>query len=32
VFAATKDELSQERIQEIAGWLPDRIRELWEQA
>jgi uncharacterized protein (DUF2267 family) len=32
VFSATKDELSQERIQEIAGWLPDRIRELWEQA
>jgi uncharacterized protein (DUF2267 family) len=32
VFAATKDELSQERIQEIAGWLPDRIREFWEQA
>lgn len=32
VFAATKDELSQERIQEIAGWLPDRIRQLWEQA
>ena len=32
VFSATKDELSQERIQEIAGWLPDGIRELWEQA
>jgi uncharacterized protein (DUF2267 family) len=32
VFSATKNELSQERIQEIAGWLPDRIRELWEQA
>ncbi len=32
VFAATKDELSSERVQEIAGWLPDRIRELWEQA
>ncbi|MFN6501431.1 MAG: DUF2267 domain-containing protein [Nostoc sp. DedQUE01] len=32
VFSATKDELSQERIQEIAGWLPDRVRELWEQA
>ncbi|MEH2371513.1 DUF2267 domain-containing protein [Nostoc sp.] len=31
VFSATKDELSQERIQEIAGCLPDRIRELWEQ-
>ena len=32
VFSATKDELSEERIQEIAGWLPDHIRELWEQA
>ncbi|MBG1269959.1 DUF2267 domain-containing protein [Nostoc sp. WHI] len=32
VFSATKDELSPERIQEIAGCLPDRIRELWEQA
>lgn len=32
VFSATKDELSPERIQEIAGWLPDRVRELWEQA
>ena len=31
VFSATKDQLSQERIQEIAGLLPDRIRELWEQ-
>lgn len=32
VFSATKDELSQERIQEIASWLPDHVRELWEQA
>jgi len=32
VFSATKDELSPERIQEIAGWLPDQIREFWEQA
>jgi uncharacterized protein (DUF2267 family) len=31
VFSATKDELSQERIQEIASWLPDKVRELWEQ-
>ncbi len=32
VFSATKDELSEERIQEIANWLPDQVRELWEQA
>ncbi|OKH45980.1 hypothetical protein NIES2101_25780 [Calothrix sp. HK-06] len=32
VFSATKDELSSERIQEIAGWLPDDVRKLWEQA
>lgn len=32
VFAATKDELSEERIQEIANFLPDKIREMWEQA
>lgn len=32
VFSATKDELSEERIQEIASWLPDKVRELWEQA
>lgn len=32
VFSATKDELSQERIQEIANFLPDQIRTLWEQA
>ena len=32
VFSATKDELSQERIQEIANCLPGRVRELWEQA
>ncbi|MBO3462145.1 MAG: DUF2267 domain-containing protein [Aetokthonos hydrillicola CCALA 1050] len=32
VFSATKDELSQERIEEIASWLPDHVRELWEQA
>jgi uncharacterized protein (DUF2267 family) len=32
VFAATKEELSEERIQEIAGFLPDVIRQLWEQA
>jgi uncharacterized protein (DUF2267 family) len=32
VFSATKDELSEERIQEIASWLPDYVRQLWEQA
>jgi uncharacterized protein (DUF2267 family) len=32
VFSATKDELSEERIQEVASWLPDVVRELWEQA
>jgi uncharacterized protein (DUF2267 family) len=33
VFLATKDELSEERIQEIAGWLPEGgVRELWQQA
>ncbi|MBE9163646.1 MULTISPECIES: DUF2267 domain-containing protein [Microcoleaceae] len=32
VFSATKDELSEERIQEIAGFLPDRIREIWQSA
>ena len=32
VFAATKDELSEERIQEIANFLPGKIKELWTQA
>lgn len=33
VFSATKDELSEERIQEIAGWLPEgRVRQLWQEA
>lgn len=32
VFSAMKDELPQERIMEIAGFLPDRIRKLWESA
>ncbi|MGH1393411.1 MAG: DUF2267 domain-containing protein [Trichormus sp.] len=32
VFAATKDELSSERIQEIASWLPGKVRQLWEEA
>jgi uncharacterized protein (DUF2267 family) len=32
VFSATKDELSEERIQEVANFLPDEIRQLWETA
>lgn len=33
VFSATKRELSEERIQAIATWLPgDGVRELWDQA
>uniref|UniRef100_B8HSV2 DUF2267 domain-containing protein n=1 Tax=Cyanothece sp. (strain PCC 7425 / ATCC 29141) TaxID=395961 RepID=B8HSV2_CYAP4 len=32
VFSATKDELSQERIQEIAEFLPEQIRQLWQAA
>lgn len=33
VFSATKDELSEQRIQEIASWLPENgVRELWEEA
>lgn len=33
VFSATKDELSKERIEEIAGWLPEgEVRELWNKA
>lgn len=32
VFAATKDDLPEERIQEIASWMPDQVRAIWEQA
>ncbi|MFB2937506.1 DUF2267 domain-containing protein [Aerosakkonemataceae cyanobacterium BLCC-F154] len=32
VFSATKDELSKERIDEIASWLPGKVRQLWEEA
>ncbi|MGF1478111.1 MAG: DUF2267 domain-containing protein [Cyanophyceae cyanobacterium] len=32
VFSATKDELSQERIAEIAEFLPDEIRTMWQEA
>lgn len=32
IFSATKDELSPERIEEIAGFLPGKVRELWQEA
>lgn len=33
VFSATKDELSQERIQAVAEWLPEgKVREIWQAA
>ncbi|MEO1427978.1 MAG: DUF2267 domain-containing protein [Cyanobacteria bacterium J06633_8] len=32
VFSATKDELSQERIKEVEGFLPDTILKLWQEA
>jgi uncharacterized protein (DUF2267 family) len=32
VFSATKDELSEDRVKEIAGFLPGEIRQMWEQA
>ncbi|MDX2240595.1 MAG: DUF2267 domain-containing protein [Leptolyngbyaceae cyanobacterium bins.302] len=33
VFSATKAELSEERIQEVATWLPEGgVRELWQEA
>jgi uncharacterized protein (DUF2267 family) len=32
VFSATKDELPTERIQEITGFLPGKVRQLWEEA
>ncbi|MGB7251641.1 MAG: DUF2267 domain-containing protein [Phormidesmis sp.] len=32
VFSATKDELSAERIAEIAEFMPGKIRTLWEEA
>ncbi len=32
VFSATKDELSAERIEEIAGFLPGEIQALWKEA
>jgi len=32
IFSATKDELSQDRIEEIASWLPDVVRQMWQEA
>jgi uncharacterized protein (DUF2267 family) len=32
VFSATKDELSPDRIQEIAEFLPGTVRQLWQDA
>ncbi|MBD2091316.1 DUF2267 domain-containing protein [Microcoleus sp. FACHB-1515] len=32
VFSATKEELTDDRIQEIASYLPGEIRTMWEQA
>ena len=32
VFSATKSDLSQERISEVAGFLPGTVRQLWESA
>lgn len=32
VFSATKDELSNERVQEISTYLPGEIGEFWQQA
>ncbi|MUL36532.1 DUF2267 domain-containing protein [Gloeocapsopsis dulcis] len=32
VFSATKEELSEERIKEIAEYLPGKVRQLWEEA
>ena len=32
VFSATKDELSPERVEEIGGFLPAQIRQMWSEA
>lgn len=32
IFSATKDELPEERIKEIAEFLPSRLRQLWQAA
>ncbi|MBE9181166.1 DUF2267 domain-containing protein [Oculatella sp. LEGE 06141] len=32
VFSATKDQLSSERIEEVAGYLPGEINDFWREA
>lgn len=33
VFSATKDELSEQQIEEVAGWLPEgKVTEIWQTA
>ncbi len=32
VFSATKEELSEDRIKEIAEFLPGKIKAMWESA
>lgn len=32
IFSAVKEELSLERAQEVSGFLPDEIRQIWDQA
>lgn len=32
VFFATKEKLSSDRVEEVGSFLPDKIRQLWEQS
>jgi uncharacterized protein (DUF2267 family) len=32
VFKATKGQLSKERIEEVASFLPDKIQQMWNEA
>lgn len=32
VFSATKEELSSERVQEIASFMPDKVKAMWNEA
>jgi uncharacterized protein (DUF2267 family) len=32
IFSATKDELTEDRIQEVSEFLPDKILQLWQEA